>query len=78
MSTPYDKVMIFALIILCLSVFWIWMLIDMLVSKRIPASSKVLWFLGFWLFWIFTVFVYYFVEYRPAHKKSQKDNFLPR
>lgn len=54
------------------------MLIDMLVSKRIPASSKVLWFLGFWLFWIFTVFVYYFVEYRPAHKKSQKDNFLPR
>jgi hypothetical protein len=48
------------IIILILSIFWIWMLIDCLVST-LPPGEKILWFLVIFFLHIIGALLYFFI-----------------
>lgn len=48
-------------IVLALSIFWIWMLIDCLTSAM-PSGEKILWFLVIFFLHILGALIYFFVK----------------
>jgi hypothetical protein len=64
----------FCLVLLALTVFGIWMFIDMLLNKSISPLLKIIWVLGFVFISLVAAAVYYFDEYK--HKKLPKN--LPK
>jgi hypothetical protein len=52
--------LVFILIGLVASIFWIWMLIDCLTSNR-PTGEKVLWFLVIFFLHLIGALIYFFV-----------------
>lgn len=48
---------------LVLAVFWFFMMLDMVVNKRIKREDKVLWLIGFIFLSILTACYYYFTKY---------------
>jgi hypothetical protein len=52
--------LVFMLIALLASVFWLWMLIDCLISNK-PAAEKVLWFLVIFFLHIIGAVIYFFI-----------------
>lgn len=52
---------IFMLIVLIASIFWIWMLIDVLTSSM-PVGEKVLWFLVVFFLHLVGAIIYYVVR----------------
>jgi hypothetical protein len=53
-------VMIFIIIGIVLSIFWIWMLIDCLMSN-LPSTEKLIWFLVVFFLHILGALLYYFI-----------------
>lgn len=52
--------LVFIIIALIASIFWIWMLIDCLTSSK-PTNEKVLWFLVIFLLHLLGAIIYFFV-----------------
>jgi hypothetical protein len=52
--------LVFLIVGLALSVFWVWMLVDCL-SSSMPSSEKLLWFLVIFLTHIIGAILYYFM-----------------
>ena len=58
--------MVFLIVGLLLSVFWIWMLIDCIMST-LPSTEKLIWFLVIFFLHIVGAALYYFIG-RPGGK----------
>ena len=56
--------LIFLVIVISLSVFWLWMLIDCL-SSNLPSIEKLIWFLVIFFLHILGALLYYFIG-RPG------------
>jgi hypothetical protein len=56
---------VFIILGLIATVFWIWMIIDILTSSM-PTADKVLWFLVVFFLHLLGAIIYYFVKRRPA------------
>jgi hypothetical protein len=58
----YMLVMVVAFILaVAATIFWIWMLVDVLASRR-ETNEKILWFLVIFLLHIIGALIYFFVE----------------
>jgi hypothetical protein len=59
--------MIFIIILALLAtVFWVWMIIDILTSNM-PSGDKVLWFLVVFFLHLLGAIIYYFVKRTASH-----------
>jgi hypothetical protein len=57
---------VFVILGLLASVFWIWMIIDILTSNM-PTGDKVLWFLVVFFLHLLGAIIYYAVKRSDAH-----------
>jgi hypothetical protein len=47
-------------------VFWIWMLVNAIITPKLDGTQRVLWVLGMWFLPIIITIVYFFAVYAPG------------
>jgi hypothetical protein len=56
---------VFVILLILASIFWLWMLITALVNEPTP-NDKILWFLVIFFLHFIGALIYFFVRYRAA------------
>ena len=58
---------VFAIIALLASIFWVWMLVDILTSNM-ESTDKILWFLVVFFLHLIGAIIYYVVKRSNTHR----------